>query len=120
MSIPGMSIWERVKSALSSLSISVVQSVYVPVTGGNYPDAFIVYFLVNAPPDQHADNVEKLTEYEVQVSFYNKAGLANMPDIDGMMKAAGFTAGNRTELPYNQATRHFGLAMEFSYLEERI
>ncbi len=115
-----MSIWERVKSALSSLSIPMAQSVYVPITGGNYPDAFIVYFLVSAPPDQHADNIETLTEYLVQVSYYDKSGLVNMPDIDGLMKTAGFTAGNRVEIPYNQTTRHFGLAMEFSYLEERI
>lgn len=115
-----MTIWERVKSALSSLPIPVVESVYIPTSGGNYPDAFIVYFLVSAPPDQHADNIETLTEYLVQVSYYDKAGLVNMPDIDGLMKTAGFTAGNRVEIPYNQTTRHFCLAMEFSYLEERI
>lgn len=115
-----MSIWVRVMTALSGLTCPVSESVYIPESGGSYPDAFVTYFLVNAPPDQHANNAETLTEYEIQVSYFSKSGLEGMPDIDGMMKAAGFTAGNRTELPYNQATRHFGLAMEFSYLEERI
>lgn len=114
-----MTIWERVKSALSALGIPVVESVYIPISGGKYPEEFVVYFLVSAPPEQHADNVEVSTEYDIQVSYYSQVGLIGMPDIDGMMKAAGFTAGNRTELPYNQTTSHFGLAMEFSYLDER-
>jgi hypothetical protein len=55
--------------------------------------------------------------WRVQISYYNRSGLAGMPDIDGAMTSAGFERGGVRELPYNQQTRHFGLALEFIYTE---
>jgi len=54
----------------------------------------------------------------MQVSVYDRNGLTNLPDTDGVMVAAGFSRGPKRELPYNPATRHFGLALEYVYLEE--
>jgi hypothetical protein len=111
-------IWERVGTALAGLSQPKAASAYLAATGADLPDEFLVYFLVAAPPQSHADDVERSRLYHVQVSYYNRAGLVGMPDIAGAMTAAGFTRGPLTELPYNPDTRHFGLSLEFFYLDE--
>ena len=112
-------IWERTNTALLTLSLPLAANAYVVSTGSQLPDAYLVYFLVSAPPQQHADDVETLRSYTMQVSYYSRLGLAGMPDINGAMTAAGFTAGPLRELPFNQQTRHFALMLEFSYLEEK-
>lgn len=112
-----MSIWERVVAALTGLGVPMAANVYVAPTAGELPDLYLVYFLVSSPPEQHADDAEILRSYRMQVTIYNRAGLASLPDVDGSMVAAGFTRGPQRELPYNQLTRHFGLALEYVYLE---
>ena len=114
-----MTIWERVDAALSGLGVPIFANAYVSATGTDYPDLYLVYFLVTAPPVLHADNSENLRDNLVQISIYNRSGLINLPDVESAMVAAGFTAGTRRELPYSEDTRHFGLMFEFSYLEER-
>ncbi len=114
-----MTIWERVKAALETLDAPVVESVYIAATPDELPDLYLVYFLVAGVPVQHADDREVSREQTVQVSCYSRGGLANLPDVTGAMLAAGFTAGPSRELPYNQATQHFGLALDFDYLENK-
>lgn len=113
-----MSIWERVYAALDGLGLPLAASVYIPESGEELPDSYIVYFMVDDPAEQHADNVEKLRQYRMQVSYYSRSGLVSMPDIVGAMLAAGFTRLPGRELPYNPDTRHFGIALDFAYLEE--
>lgn len=112
-----MTIWERTAAALASLGVPVAAGVYLSATPAALPDLYLVYFLVSSPPEQHADDVETLRSYRMQVSAYIRTGLAGLPDIDSAMTAAGFTRGPQTEIPYNQLTRHFGLALEYVYLE---
>ena len=112
-----MTIWERTLAALTPLGLPMAANVYIAATGNALPDTYLVYFLVSSPPEQHADDAETLRSYNMQVSYYARAGLAGMPNIDGAMTAAGFARGPQTELPYNQLTRHFGLALEYVYLE---
>ncbi len=111
-------IWDRVQDALTSLAIPMGASTYVATSGSNLPDEFLVYTLISAPPTQHADDAEKLRAYRVQVSYYNRTGLEGHPDIDAVMVAAGFRRGPQRDLPYNQLTRHHGLALEYIYLNE--
>lgn len=111
-------IWERINTALTGLSLPMAASVYISATPESLPDEYLVYFLISDPPEQHADNVEKAKSYHVQISYYNRAGLAAAPDITGAMIAAGFTRAPSREIPYNELTRHFGLAFEFWYYEE--
>lgn len=111
-------IWERVKTALTALALPLAANVYIPDSGHELPDSYLVYFMVSDPPAQHADNVEKLRTYRMQVSYYSRSGLLTMPDIVGAMTGAGFTRLPGRELPYNPDTRHFGIALDFSYLEE--
>lgn len=112
-----MTIWERVKSALSSLTVPVSASKLIVKTSDDLPDVFIDFVLVDAPPEQHADNVEISRNYHVQVSVFSRAGLINLPDVTSLMVAAGFSRGAVTQLPPDQDTGHFGLALEFNYLE---
>lgn len=108
-----MTIWERVEDALTSIGVPYKADVYVPSSGGALPAAYIVYFLVSSPPIQHADDVEKLRMYRVQVSYYSKTGMVGMPGIKAAMVAAGFMPGPMTTIPYNQQTGHYGLALEY-------
>jgi len=113
-----MSIWERVVAALTGLGVPMAANAYIAASGQELPDLYLTYFLVSSPPEQHADDAETLRSYRMQVTIYNRAGLvANLPDVDGSMVAAGFTRGPQREIPYNQLTRHFGLALEYVYLE---
>lgn len=110
-------IWQTVNSALTSLNKPMAQNLYLPVTGAELPDEYIVYTLITNYGTEHANDVEKCREHHVQVSYYNRAGLAGMPGIAAAMTGAGFTRGPERELPYNEYTRHFGLALEFYYYE---
>lgn len=91
---------------------------YLVATGADLPDQFMVYQLISSPPRLHADNVEKYRTYRMQVTIWDRNGLASLPDVAGSMVVAGFGRGPIRELPYEDSTRHFGLAMEFLYLEE--
>jgi hypothetical protein len=77
----------------------------------------MVYSLVSSTPEQAADDAETLRSYRVQVTIYDRAGLAALPDISSAMVAAGFTRGPVRELPYQSESRHYSLALEFNYLE---
>lgn len=112
-----MMIWERAKNALTALGIPMAQNVYL-AGSGDYPDQYLVYSLIASTPVSHADDIERTRSYLVQVSIYDRNGLAGLPNIAGAMTAAGFTRGPEREIPYAADTRHFGLAMDFYYLED--
>ncbi len=112
-----MTIWERVKAALTPLGLTMGQNVLIVASETDRPAAYIVYNVVTSPAVQHADNIEKHRAYTVQVTYYNRSGLVAMPDIPAAMAAAGFMAAGRRELPYNQDTRHYGYALDFVYVE---
>lgn len=114
-----MTIWERVKAALTSLSVPMAANVYIPATEADRPDTYLVYSLVAGDPLQHADNEEKLREQTVQVNIWSRDGLTNHPDVEGAMLAAGFAFVESRELPYDEDTRHFGLAIDFNYVEDK-
>ncbi len=114
-----MTIWARVKAALTGLGVPMAANAFVAAEGAERPDVYLVYFLIVSPPLQHADNKETLREYAVQVSIYSRSGLASLPDVEGAMLAAGFMFETQRELPYNPETRHFGLAMDFNFVEEK-
>ena len=114
-----MTIWERVKAALTSLSVPMAANAYIPASGTDRPDTYLVYMLVTGDPLQHADDVETLRDNLVQVTIWSKNGLVNLPDVEGAMKAAGFTFVTQRELPYEEDTRYFGLAIDFNYVEDK-
>ncbi len=111
-----MTIWEMVKNALVPLGYPLAANTYVVESGANLPDLYIVYQLVSSPPVQSANDREKLRLLTVQVTCWSRTGFVSMPNIVGAMESAGFTHGPDFELPYSIASRHYGLAMEFSIL----
>ena len=112
-----MTIWERVLTALTTLGLPMAANAMIVASESERPDAYIVYFIVTDAAEQHADNNEQHRSTTVQVTYYNRNGLAGMPDIRGAMTAAGFMAASGHELPYNSQTRHFGFAMDFVFVE---
>jgi hypothetical protein len=112
-------IFERVETALDTLSPAVphAMSRYLTANNADLPDTFIVYQLIGGAPEQHADDAETQRTYRVQVSIYAREGLVALPDVDAAMTAAGFTEGPERQLPFDEKTRHFGLAKDYFYLE---
>lgn len=110
-------IYERINDALTALATPMAPSVYVVSSGSSRPDLYLVYFVVTAPPVQHADDIEKERNYLVQINIFSKTGLQGLPDVQGAMSAAGFTAGAMRDMPYSPETGHYGLSMDFNYLE---
>jgi len=113
-----MTIWERVKTALTGLGVTMAENTLILDTGIPFPDTYLVYQMISNPAVQDADDEEFLRGYRVQVSYYSRSGLAVVPDIDGAMKTAGFTRLPGRELPYNEKSRHFGLALDYFFVEE--
>ena len=111
-------IWELTKAALNGLGVPLAADVYIPASGVDFPDLYLVYFLVTSPREQSADDAETLRSYITQVSTYSRTGLVGLPDVAGAMIAAGFQRSAMRRLPYSFQTRHFGLAEDFVYLEE--
>ncbi len=113
-----MSIWERVAAALATVTgLLASAGQRLVASGTELPDEYATYHLVTAPPEQWADDAETARSYLVQVSYYNRDGLGAVPDIDSAMVAAGFSRGPQREIPYDQVTRHYGLALDYNYLE---
>lgn len=113
-----MSIWSITAAALASLApLPVSAGQALIASGSQLPDEYAVYFLVASTPELAADDVEKERSYRMQVSYFNRAGLGAVPDIDGAMVAAGFTRGPQREIPYDQTTGHYGLALDYYYDE---
>lgn len=113
-----MSIWSITLAALTGLGKPLAANRYVPASGSQLPAEYIVYFLVSSVPQEAADDVETLRSHRMQVSYYSITGLAGLPGISAAMVAAGFTRGPETEIPFNPETGHYGLALEFVYLEQ--
>ena len=105
-------VFEKVAAALEPLGVPFAENTYM----GTLPDEYLVYQLISAPAQQHADDEETLRTFRVQVSAYSTDGLTSLPDVTGAMKAAGFRAGPIRELPYDRNTGHFGLAQDYIYV----
>jgi len=112
-----ISIFARVKNALDTLSPAVPHALAPYKTSGDLPDLFIAYQLITSPSEQSADNGETERSYLMQVTIWNRAGLALLPDVTTAMITAGFRAGAFRQLPQDPSTGHYGLAKEFVYLE---
>jgi peptidase E len=109
-------IFERVKSAMDTLSPAVAHSL-APYKAATLPDTYIVYQLIDGSPEQHADNAETQRTYMMQVTTWSKAGLVNLPNVKAAMTAAGFQKSGERQLPQDQETGHYGLATDYVYLE---
>lgn len=110
-------IYARTKTALDTLGLPVAKNQYKPSSGQDLPDEYLVYQLISAPPLEHADDAETMKWYRMQVNLFYRAEGKTSPDIIGAMIAAGFMRADERDLPYNEATRHYGRSLDFSYCE---
>jgi hypothetical protein len=110
-------IFERVETALGTISPAVNYAA-APYKG-TLPNAFITHQLINSPPEQHADNVEIERSYTIQISIWNKTDIPSEAGVDTAMLAAGFMKGDVRQLPQDPQTHHYGLAIEYFYLETK-
>lgn len=112
-------VWEAVVSALTPLSLPMGAGGYLAASpGGNLPDTYLTYTVVDAAPIQHADNLEYERDWLVQVSIYSRGGLSNLPDVIGAMVTGGFLFTNGRQLEYDPQTRHYAIAFDFNFLED--
>ena len=111
-------IFERVTTALNTLSPKVpfALGIYVPATGSDLPDQFIVFTLVSSVSSQSADDAETERFERVQVTIYNRSGLINLPSVDVVMRAAGFRLSTERQMLFEETTKHFGIEKEFTIL----
>lgn len=108
-------VWELTRLALVGLGWPLAADQYLTTGSAELPNQYLVYQLISAPVEQFADNVEKQRSYRMQVSAYSRSGFTSLPDIAAAMVAAGWMPGPIRPIPYNPATRHYGLVMEFVY-----
>ncbi len=111
-------IWERVYTALTPLSIPMAEGIYRVDTGGAIPNTYISYFVFSIDPVQHADNAEITRAEAVQVSIYKLNTLIGLPDVIGTMIAGGFTFIGGREIEPGLTDDHKGIAFDFEYLED--
>jgi hypothetical protein len=110
-------IFEHVETALGTISPAVPYAL-APYKG-TLPDAFIVHQLIGSPVEQSADNAETERSYTVQVTLWDKAGIPSTTKVDAAMIAAGFQKSDVRQVPQDAQTHHYGLAVEFVYIESK-
>lgn len=109
-------IFERVETALATISPAVAFSL-APYKSTTLPDTYITHQLITGDAEDHADNVEIARSYFVQITIWSKAGLVGLPDVNTAMLTAGFKKGSERQLPQDQETRHYGLAIDYVFDE---
>jgi hypothetical protein len=112
-------IFERVKTALNTITPAVPHKVAPYKATGELPDQYLAYQLITGTPEQHADDEEKERSYSIQISIFSRGGLVALPDVDTAMIAAGFQKGPERQLPQDRETGHYGLAKDYSYLQTK-
>lgn len=110
-------IFERVETALGTVSPAINYAA-APYKG-DLPSVYVTHQLINSPPEQHADNAETERSYTMQLNFWDKAGIPSTTSVDAAMKAAGFQKSDVRQLPQDPQTHHYGLAVEFVYIESQ-
>lgn len=112
-------IFQRVNDALATLSPAIPfgMDTFLQVGASALPSQYITYQLIDGVPEAHADNVETMRTYRVQVNIMSDTGLAVLPDVNAVMLAAGFTKGPERPLPKDDASSHYVLAKDYFYLE---
>ncbi|MEP7137851.1 MAG: hypothetical protein ABI904_23230 [Chloroflexota bacterium] len=109
-------IYERVTTALNTLSPAVPFAMAPYKSIGELPDKYLAYQLITGAQEQSADDSETQRSYLIQVSTFSRSGLISLPNVDGAMLAAGFQKSNERQLPQDQQTGHYGLAQDYIYL----
>lgn len=112
-----MNIGPLVFDALTNLGVPVARG-RLKVSGRNYPDVYLVFQVISAPAEAHADDREKERGYLVQVNYFCRGEFSLAADIENAMIGAGFRYMAGRELG-EQETGHVGYSSDFYYLETK-
>jgi hypothetical protein len=110
-------IFERVTTALNTLSPAVPFALAPYKSTTNLPATYITYQLISGNPEQVADDAETQRSYTIQITLWAQGGLVALPDVNTALTAAGFQKSSERQLPQDTETGHYGLAKDFVYLE---
>jgi hypothetical protein len=108
-------IFEQIADVLILFDVPYGMGTYL--CDGDLPDQYMTYSMISGVPAQHADDAETQRIHRVQVSIYDRNGLADLPDVDAAMLAAGFEKGPERQLPRDDETGHYGLAKDYFILK---
>ena len=109
-------IFERVSTALGTLSPAIPYALAPYKSSDALPATFIAYQLIDDSAEQHADDAETERSSLIQITVWDTTGLVTLPNVDAAMVASGFQKGHKRQLPQDQETGHYGLAMEYIYV----
>jgi hypothetical protein len=109
-------IFERVSTALATLSPAVPYALSPYKSTTTLPDQYISYQLIYSLLEQSADDAETERSYLIQVSIFSRTGLVSIPDVDTAMNAAGFHKRRERQFPQDPQTGHYGLAKEYIFV----
>ena len=109
-------IFERVATALGTISPAVSFALAPYKSPTSLPDTYLAYQLIADAPEQAADDAEMERSYLIQVSVFSRTGLVSLPDVDTAMLAAGFEKGSERQLPQDPQTGHYGLAKDYVFV----
>jgi hypothetical protein len=113
-------LWLTCMTCLRGFGIPVFADAFVSSTGEESPDEYIVFQIMLSKPVQYADDKETVREHYIQVTYFNRAGFDNMRNIIEHMIGAGFMNGTNRGLPYEPSTRYYSMAMDFTYVQNKI
>lgn len=114
-----MNIWQRTATALGGLGVPVAANRFIPASGNELPDKFLTFQLIGEPVELQADNTDQVVSHVLQISIWARSGLPELvASARSALKAAGYQRSGSQEMDYQPETRHFGLAMDYSYLED--
>ncbi len=109
-------VFERVKTALNTLSPAVPFGLAPYKSTTTLPDIFVTYQLIIGLREQSANDVETERSYLIHISVFSRTGLVSLPDVDAAMLAAGFNKGRERQLLQDPETGHHGLAKEYTFV----
>lgn len=114
-----MTIWARVKAALSGLGLPVGNIRLFLASDKPLPERYLTYQVIVAVPENHVDDKEVIRSYLVQINAWSKDGFERFPDVEGAMREAGFYYQASRDMAFEEKTGHYGQSMDFRYYENK-
>lgn len=84
------------------------------------PESFVTYQIIDDSPASHADNKPTSCVWRVQVALYSKRPIIKQgasEEIKAVMMAIGFMRVGGRDLPFLEATGHYGYTCDYRYYE---
>ncbi|WP_375104943.1 hypothetical protein ACDZ28_13625 [Paenibacillus sp. RS8] len=114
-----INIYELTCSTLEQLGHDVrEQGSYAP--NAKLPESFVTYQVIDDSPAGHADNKPTSLVWRIQVSLYSKRPAIKQgasETIKAVMLETGFMRVGGRDLPFLEATGHYGYTCDYRFYE---